>query len=145
MSLEAIIQANTGAIIALTEALIKTVQRADAPIVPLTELLPERLSKEAVDHGVTHTWSSDTKVNLQNLPKDASPKKPAPEAVSYRKVRELILASAKDHGPEIKAICKANGVNKPSELLVDPEDFDSEIKDQAKLDAIYAGLLKIGG
>jgi|SRR6185295_12461956 len=115
MNIEQVIEANTKAILALTEVL------------------------KALD-GIT---GSGSKVVAEEPIKEEVVKETTPSDVAYSTVRELVLKLAKTNGPAIKDIYKKVGVSKPSELLTNPDDFNSEVTDQGKLNAIFEALSKL--
>ncbi len=85
--------------------------------------------------------SSET-VTTQNAGATSAP---AATGVSFATARDLVLKLAKEgHRERVQAINAQHGIAKLSALLSNPDDFDS-VTDQAKLDAIYADLVAIGG
>lgn len=65
------------------------------------------------------------------------------DKVTYQMARELVLKLAATHRDAIKAVNTAHGIAKLSALLEDESDFFS-VTDQAKLEAVYADLAKLG-
>jgi hypothetical protein len=120
MSLEQVIAANTEALINLTEILIKQSLAAQNEIrIGPGELEPPTAKK------------------LKDIPTS----KTAP--IAYKAVRELVLKLAETHLDDIKEINKNHGIKKLSEILKDPDDINSSVLDQEKLEEIHNDLLAL--
>lgn len=103
--------------------------------------------------------AKEEKPKAETKPEVKQEKKPEPEVVvtdetgeavtedapatSYETLRELVLKLASGgKRDEIKAVSAKHGITAPKDLLKDPADMSS-VTDQAKLEAVYADLLKI--
>jgi len=65
------------------------------------------------------------------------------ESVPFITVRELVLKLSKQHRDAIVAINAKYKIARLGDLLENERDLTSDVKDQAKLEAIYADLLAL--
>lgn len=144
MSIEALIQAHTEALLANTEAVklltLSLAGRTPAAKEAKTEKVVEAVVKEItkaekaaeVDAGVTQV------VKREEI--DAAER----EAVPYETVRALVLKLAPTQRDAIKALNAKHGIAN-LKVLLDKEDDFSTVNDQAKLEAVYADLQALEG
>lgn len=134
MSIEALIQAHTEALLANTEAvklltlsLAGRTPTAEKPKVEKTEKVKQEEKKP--DPIVDPDENNDA-------PEDEAPNS---AAVPYEDVRKLVLKIAGTNRAAIQALwAKYNIPN--LKVLLDKEDDFSTVNDQAKLEAVYADL-----
>lgn len=138
MSIEALIQAHTEALLANTEA-VKLLTLSLAGRTPTV--------KSDKDVGKTGEKSAakveDKKPEVKEL-KDLESKEEPPilvnhEAVPYETVRALVLKLAPTQRDAIKALNAKHGIAN-LKVLLDKEDDFTTVNDQAKLEAVYADL-----
>lgn len=137
MSIEALIQAHTQALLANTEA------------VKLLTLSLAGRSSTAANKAADAVEKPKAESKLAKVEKKEEPKAsetPAPEddipdfdAVSYETVRALVLKLAPTQRDAIKALNAKHGIAN-LKVLLDKEDDFSTVNDQAKLEAVYADL-----
>lgn len=133
MSIEALIQAQTEALLANTEA-----------VKLLTLSLAGRsatAANKAAD--AAEKPKGDPKPEVKEL-KDLEPKKEPPilldhSPIAYETVRALVLKLAPTQRDAIKALNAKHGIAN-LKVLLDKEDDFSTVNDQAKLEAVYADL-----
>ena len=80
-------------------------------------------------------------------PEPAPSAEPAPAAttgLSFQIVRDLVLKLAPANREAIKALNAKHGIVRLSDLLEVADDFNSAVKDVAKLAAIHADLQALG-
>lgn len=171
MSLERAIEANTAAVQEQTAALIALhaawdklvtqgnklltaggVPVAEAPKVEMhVEPLDEAPKAEKQAAKAKPVKTEETPAPVEETPDDAPDvvaetlKEDGERgiAVFYEEVRDLVLSMAKTHREEIKALNKANGIVRLSDLLDKADDF-STVNDLPTLEKIYMELGSLG-
>jgi hypothetical protein len=141
MSIEALIQAHTEALLANTEA-VKLLTLSLAGRTPTKEA---KIAKEDVKT-VTDLLTAEP-VKKKEQPKvqpdenNDAPEDQAPDStpVPYETVRALVLKLAPTQREAIKALNAKHGIAN-LKVLLDKEDDFSTVNDQAKLEAVYADL-----
>lgn len=138
MSIEALIQAHTEALLANTEA-VKLLTLSLAGRTPKAEEKPKAAAK-------AEEKKSDPKVQESDTASDAVENvDTAVEAVPYETVRALVLKLAgAGKREEIKALNTKHGIAN-LKVLLDKEDDFSTVNDQVKLEAVYADLQALEG
>ena len=138
MSIEALIQAHTEALLANTEA-VKLLTLSLAGRTPTAEK-----QKGPVKVIVNETSEKvDGKKVMEQIAKDLEPEPVALiEEVPYETVRALVLKLAPTQRDAIKALNAKHGIAN-LKVLLDKEDDFSTVNDQAKLEAVYADLLAL--
>jgi hypothetical protein len=139
MSIEALIQAHTQALLENTEA-VKLLTLSLAGRTPKAEDKPAKVEKTAAK---VEEKKADVTVNLVDT--DAGVKVVIEEksaAVPYETVRALVLKLAPTQRDAIKALNAKHGIAN-LKVLLDKEDDFSTVNDQAKLEAVYADLQAI--
>lgn len=142
MSIEALIQAHTEALLANTEA-VKLLTLSLAGRTPKAEEKPAKADKAAAK---AEEKKSDPKVQESDTASDAVENvDTAVEAVPYETVRALVLKLAgAGKREEIKALNAKHGIAN-LKVLLDKEDDFSTVNDQVKLEAVYADLQALEG
>lgn len=138
MSIDALIQAHTEALLANTEA-VKLLTLSLAGRTPTAEK-PKAEKAEKV--------KEETKPEAKDL-KELESKEEPPilvnhTAVPYETVRALVLKLAPTQRDAIKALNAKHGIAN-LKVLLDKEDDFSTVNDQAKLEAVYADLQALEG
>lgn len=136
MSIEALIQAHTEALLANTEA-VKLLTLSLAGRTPKTEDKPgkvEKVEKQTKVEKATEIDAGVTQV-VKREEIDAAER----EAVLYETVRALVLKLAPTQRDAIKALNAKHGIAN-LKVLLDKEDDFSTVNDQVKLEAVYADL-----
>ena len=138
MSIEALIQAHTEALLANTEA-VKLLTLSLAGRTPVKEAKPTKEEEKA---------AKKEEPEVKEL-KELQPEKEAPilvehTAVPYETVRALVLKLAPTQRDAIKALNAKHGIAN-LKVLLDKEDDFSTVNDQAKLEAVYADLQVLEG
>jgi len=133
MSIEALIQAHTEALLANTEA-VKLLTLSLAGRTPTAEKPNSQKTAAKVE---------DKKPEVKEL-KELESKEEPPilvnhEAVPYETVRALVLKLAPTQREAIKALNTKHGIAN-LKVLLDKEDDFSTVNDQEKLEAVYADL-----
>lgn len=145
MSIEALIQAHTEALLANTEA-VKLLTLSLAGRTPKAEDKPAKVEKaKPVDE--TKVISAEDKKEFADAKAAAelealreSQKDELPAAVPYETVRALVLKLASGGKREgIQALWVKYSIANLKVLLDDEKDLNS-VNDQAKLEAVYADL-----
>jgi hypothetical protein len=129
MSIEALIQAHTEALLANTEA-VKLLTLSLAGRTPTAE--KPKAEKAAAKVEVV---KEEPKVEVVEEKDDV----PDFTAVPYETVRALVLKLAPTQRDAIKALNAKHGIAN-LKVLLDKEDDFSTVNDQAKLEAVYADL-----
>lgn len=147
MSIEALIQAHTEALLANTEAVkLLTLSLAgrtpakseDKPKAEKAEKAPSKVEQKK-EEPKTEVVEPDEN---NDAPEDQAPNA---TAVSYETVRNLVLKLAGGgKREEIKALNVKHGIAN-LKVLLDKEDDFSTVNDQAKLEAVYADLQALEG
>lgn len=135
MSIEALIQAHTEALLANTEA-VKLLTLSLAGRTPVKEEKP-KVEKAAarVEEKKEEPKVEETKAEEVKIPTDVVP---------YETVRALVLKIAGSNRGAIQALWAKYQI--PNlKVLLDKEDDFSTVNDQAKLEAVYADLQALEG
>ena len=136
MSIEALIQAHTEALLANTEA-VKLLTLSLAGRTPTTK--EAKAEKVIVEKIVEELKKEEPKVEVvEKESKDVDP------AIPYETVRALVLKLAPTQRDAIKALNAKHGIAN-LKVLLDKEDDFSTVNDQAKLEAVYADLQALEG
>jgi hypothetical protein len=140
MSIEALIQAHTEALLANTEAVklltlslagrTPTAKEAKAEKVVEPSVVKQEVKKEPEKVEVP-VEKDDVPVEKDDVPDFT--------AVPYETVRALVLKLAPTQRDAIKALNAKHGIAN-LKVLLDKEDDFSTVNDQAKLEAVYADL-----
>ena len=130
MSIEALIQAHTEALLANTEA-VKLLTLSLAGRTPTAE--KPKVEKAAAKVEVV---KEEPKAEEPEIAPEFSNQ---PGAVPYETVRALVLKLAPTQRDAIKALNAKHGIAN-LKVLLDKEDDFSTVNDQAKLEAVYADL-----
>lgn len=145
MSIEALIQAHTEALLANTEA-VKLLTLSLAGRTPAREEKPKVEKAVAKDADVTEVISAEDKKAFADAKAAAKAevveeKDDIPDftAVPYETVRALVLKLAPTKRDAIKALNAKHGIAN-LKVLLDKEDDFSTVNDQVKLEAVYADL-----
>lgn len=143
MSIEALIQAHTEALLANTEAVhLLTLSLAgrtpakseDKPKAEKAEKAPAKVEQKREEPKTDVLEKIDTDFDESKL-----------DAVSYETVRALVLKLAGGgKREEIKALNTKHGIAN-LKVLLDKEDDFSTVNDQVKLEAVYADLQALEG
>jgi hypothetical protein len=133
MSIEALIQAHTEALLANTEA-VKLLTLSLAGRTPTAE----KPKAEKVEKVKQEEKKEEPKVEVvDKIDTDFDESKL--EAVPYETVRALVLKLAPTQRDAIKALNAKHGIAN-LKVLLDKEDDFSTVNDQVKLEAVYADL-----
>jgi len=136
MSIEALIQAHTEALLANTEAL-KLLTLSLAGRTPTAEKPKAvKVKQEEPEPEVKELKELESKKELPILVNHT--------AVPYETVRALVLKLAPTQRDAIKALNAKHGIAN-LKVLLDKEDDFSTVNDQAKLEAVYADLQALEG
>lgn len=139
MSLEALIQAHTEALLANTEA-VKLLTLSLAGRTPKAEDKPAKVEKPVTK---VEEKKEEPKVEVvDKIDTDFDESKPAD--VPYETVRALVLKLAPTQRDAIKALNAKHGIAN-LKVLLDKEDDFSTVNDQVKLEAVYADLQALEG
>lgn len=143
MSIEALIQAHTEALLANTEAvklltlsLAGRTPTAEKPKAEKVEKVKQE-EKKPVGDGVTDDTAALQAIADKSKPEESSD-------VPYETVRALVLKLAPTQRDAIKALNAKHGIAN-LKVLLDKEDDFSTVNDQAKLEAVYADLQALEG
>ena len=138
MSIEALIQAHTEALLANTEA-VKLLTRSLAGRTPAKSEKVENFDKSGP------TGKTSDKVIVDEITVKEAPKVEEKDdmqefaAIKYEDVRALVLKLAPTQRDAIKALNAKHGIAN-LKVLLDKEDDFTTVNDQAKLEAVYADL-----
>jgi len=150
MSIEALIQAHTEALLANTEAVkLLTLSLAGrTPTSTKVEVKVDNVDPAKVKKALEKKEEPKAEVKHQVVEPDENcdaPEDEAPAALPYETARALVLKLAgAGKRAEIPQVFKAHGIDNLKKLL-DKEDDFSTVNDQAKLEAVYVDLLKLEG
>lgn len=149
MSIEALIQAHTEALLANTEAVklltLSLAGRTPTAEKPKAEKVEKQTKAEKAmetDAGVTQVVkreeidAAERDVNVQDFG--------AKDDVPYETVRALVLKLAPTQRDAIKALNAKHGIAN-LKVLLDKEDDFNTVNNQAKLEAVYADLQALEG
>ena len=144
MSIEALIQAHTEALLANTEA-VKLLTLSLAGRTPTAEK-PKATKTEKVENPPVTEIETETasgqKIKIDNT--GAITVSEESTAVPYETVRALVLKLAPTQRDAIKALNAKHGIAN-LKVLLDKEDDFSTVNDQVKLEAVYADLQALEG
>ena len=141
MSIEALIQAHTEALLANTEA-VKLLTFSLAGRTPAKEAKAEKPVKQALKEFADAVEKCET---VEELKKElAEEVEETAAAVPYETVRALVLKLAPTQRDAIKALNAKHGIAN-LKVLLDKEDDFSTVNDQVKLEAVYADLQALEG
>ena len=147
MSIEALIQAHTEALLANTEA-VKLLTLSLAGRTPTAEkpkvekALKGTSAADAAADEIPGKKSRDAVVGEEAADEILSTEDLTP--VPYETVRTLVLKLAPTQRDAIKALNAKHGIAN-LKVLLDKEDDFSTVNDQAKLEAVYADLQALEG
>ena len=143
MSIEALIQAHTEALLANTEA-VKLLTLSLAGRTPKAEDKP-KVKSEPMVHDVKKLEEEHKPAAKKEEPRVEDREAIAVgAAVPYETVRTLVLKLAPTQRDAIKALNAKHGIAN-LKVLLDKEDDFSTVNDQAKLEAVYADLQALEG
>lgn len=128
MSIEALIQVHTEALLANTEA----VKLLTLSLAGRTPAAKEAKAEKVVEAAVKEITKAEEVVEEKDDIPDFT-------AVPYETVRALVLKLASTKRDAIKALNAKHGIAN-LKVLLDKEDDFSTVNDQAKLEAVYADL-----
>ena len=131
MSIEALIQAHTEALLANTEA-VKLLTLSLAGRTPAKSEVATKVDKPAAK---VEEKKAEPAVEVAEV--EVEPK--ANEPVPYKTVRALVLKLAPTKRDAIKELNAKHGIAN-LKVLLDKEDDFSTVNDQVKLEAVYADL-----
>ena len=138
MSIEALIQAHTEALLANTEA-VKLLTLSLAGRTPTAEKPKVEKSKEEKKQPIEEKMKEEAKggidTDFEEDILDTKDLTPTP----YETVRALVLKLAPTQRDAIKALNAKHGIAN-LKVLLDKEDDFSTVNDQVKLEAVYADL-----
>lgn len=150
MSLEIALAENTSAIQRLAELFAAFMAGPTGAVAPIADTKPadkpaDKPAPKKADKPVEALGKPEaSKPTSQASPTTSPAAAPAAsDKVTYQMARELVLKLAATNRDAIKAINTKHGIAKLSALLEDEADFFS-VTDQAKLEAVYADLAKLG-
>jgi hypothetical protein len=133
MSIEALIQAHTEALLANTEA-VKLLTLSLAGRTPTAE--KPKVEKTEKAAAKVEVVKEEPKVEEKDdIPEFSN----QPGAVPYETVRALVLKLAPTQRDAIKALNAKHGIAN-LKVLLDKEDDFNTVNDQVKLEAVYADL-----
>lgn len=139
MSIEALIQAHTEALLANTEA-VKLLTLSLAGRTPVKESKPTKEEEKAAikveEKKEKAIEKASTDEAQEAIDKEQDEKA---DAVPYETVRALVLKLAPTQRDAIKALNAKHGIAN-LKVLLDKEDDFSTVNDQVKLEAVYADL-----
>lgn len=147
MSIEALIQAHTEALLANTEA-VKLLTLSLAGRTPKAEDKPKAEKAAAKVETKPAAKVEELKEELKTGEAEGKgekltgevKKEPEVKGTSYEELRELVLRLASGGQREgIKAVSAKHGLGTPKDLLSDPNNYSS-VANQATLEAVYADL-----
>jgi len=142
MSIEALIQAHTEALLANTEA-VKLLTLSLAGRTPTAE--KPNVKKDAAKVEVKKEEKAAEKASTDEAQEAIDKEQDGKaEAVPYETVRALVLKLAPTQRDAIKGLNAKHGIAN-LKMLLDKEDDFSTVNDQAKLEAVYADLQALEG
>jgi hypothetical protein len=136
MSIDALIQAHTQALLENTEA-VKLLTLSLAGRTPTAE--KPKAKSEPMVHDVKKLEEEHKPAAKEEKPKVDVKTDEEPSAVPYETVRALVLKLAPTQRDAIKALNAKHGIAN-LKVLLDKEDDFSTVNDQVKLEAVYADL-----
>jgi hypothetical protein len=148
MSIEALIQAHTEALLANTEA----VKLLTLSLAGRTPAKTSKADAEKIAEGIADAEAGNLKpieeVKAKHEAKVEERKekesKDVDPAIPYETVRALVLKLAPTQRDAIKALNAKHGIAN-LKVLLDKEDDFSTVNDQVKLEAVYADLQALEG
>lgn len=139
MSIEALIQAHTEALLANTEA-VKLLTLSLAGRTPVKEEKPVKTEKAVVKvEEKKEEQKAEVIVHQDENGVEVIEDGEAQQPLAYETVRALVLKLAPMQRDAIKALNAKHGIAN-LKVLLDKEDDFSTVNDQAKLEAVYADL-----
>lgn len=142
MSIEALIQAHTEALLANTDA----VKLLTLSLAGRTPTKTSKADAEKIAEGIADAEAGnlkpieEVKAKLEaKVEERKAAEEPKVEAVPYETVRALVLKLAPTQRDAIKALNVKHGIAN-LKVLLDKEDDFSTVNDQVKLEAVYADL-----
>jgi hypothetical protein len=140
MSIEALIQAHTEALLANTEA-VKLLTLSLAGRTPTNQGVGGKSAEEILEKPKAESKPAAKKEEpkVDSDVQDAVIVKEEKAPVPYETVRALVLKLAPTQRDAIKALNAKHGIAN-LKVLLDKEDDFSTVNDQAKLEAVYADL-----
>lgn len=147
MSIEALIQAHTEALLANTDA----VKLLTLSLAGRTPTKTSKADAEKIAEGIADAEAGnlkpieevkakvEAKVEERKAAEEPKVKVEESTAVPYETVRALVLKLAPTQRDAIKALNVKHGIAN-LKVLLDKEDDFSTVNDQAKLEAVYADL-----
>lgn len=142
MSIEALIQAHTEALLANTDA----VKLLTLSLAGRTPTKTSKADVEKIAEGIADAEAGnlkpieEVKAKLEaKVEERKAAEEPKVEAVPYETVRALVLKLAPTQRDAIKALNAKHGIAN-LKVLLDKEDDFSTVNDQVKLEAVYADL-----
>lgn len=142
MSIEALIQAHTEALLANTDA-VKLLTLSLAGRTPKETKIELKVEKADPKPEVKVKEEPKTEVKTE-VKEEPKVKVEESTAVPYETVRALVLKLAPTQRDAIKALNVKHGIAN-LKVLLDKEDDFSTVNDQAKLEAVYADLQALEG
>ena len=144
MSIEALIQAHTEALLTNTEA-VKLLTLSLAGRTPTAEKPKAGKVVEAAVKEITKAEkATEIDAGVTQVVKREEIDAAEREAVPYETVRALVLKLAPTQRDAIKALNAKHGIAN-LKVLLDKEDDFSTVNDQVKLEAVYADLQALEG
>lgn len=150
MSIEALIQAHTEALLANTEA-VKLLTLSLAGRTPKAEEKQKAKKEDILEKGIKDgaeamkDGAEAMKAVAEKIMEEEKDDIPDFTAVPYETVRSLVLKLAgAGKREEIKALNAKHGIAN-LKVLLDKEDDFSTVNDQVKLEAVYADLQSLEG
>ncbi len=146
MSIETLIENHTKALEGLTAAILGLqklpkaggIQEAYAAVIvpaPVPEATPEVVPEPVPAKKAKKPVAEAPKEEpVEDLPPSA------PEAAPYSEVRQMVSDKATAKGKQIRGVFDLHGIGNLRELLNDPTDMESGVKDPQKLADIYEAL-----
>lgn len=139
MSIEALIQAHTEALLANTEAVkLLTLSLAGRSATAASKAA-DAVEKPKAEKPVAKV---EPVVEAAEVDVITETEQSATDAVPYETVRALVLKLAPTQRDAIKALNAKHGIAN-LKVLLDKEDDFSTVNDQVKLEAVYADLLAL--
>ena len=147
MSIEALIQAHTEALLANTEAVklltLSLAGRTPVKVSGLSEETVKKIKEEKTKEELKQELKTgEAKGKGEKLTGEI--KEESTSATPYETVRALVLKLAPTQRDAIKALNAKHGIAN-LKVLLDKEDDFSTVNDQAKLEAVYADLQALEG
>lgn len=149
MSIEALIQAHTEALLANTEAVklltLSLAGRSATAASKAADAVEKPKAEKAAAKVEEKKEEPEAKLieTVVEAVQDLIDSSKADPSLNYETVRALVLKLAPTQRDAIKALNAKHGIAN-LKVLLDKEDDFSTVNDQAKLEAVYADLLALG-